>query len=923
MLPPHPMRNDTMSEYSLQPCSTNRSIMFVRTKEPIADDVFSPASSPKRLCLDTESRNSCDVDTIDRIMTPTPPSESPVKRPLQDVTLRCNNSGSSSPSLPPSPGTPTKSGNDFLGSPSDDPMTPTARLKLLSRLAAERSPYTSGENGMDDELSNHSSNSENQKPTSRKEKSLGLLCQAFLALYPEYPEPSDNIIVSLDEVAKHLGVERRRVYDIVNVLESVGMVTKEAKNKYRWFGKGALLETLPKLKALSEKSNIAGQIHSVKDFEFNHSLEMSSQLFVVPSNEAINSGQVTAASMAGDNGGVGGGGSATMQDVELRREKSMGIMSQRFLMLFLTSPPKTVSLDLAAKVLIGDPTVDKTQSLVYKTKIRRLYDIANILTSLGLISKVTVTESRGRKSAFKYIGPDIGTASTDEDVQVQTQSRHSLVATGFSFKKISKSKDDNSTSRSQSPGSNECTAQVLELLQRTQERSKRSSSRLMRTHSDDVSAPSRKCRRGSQLAAAAKPASSSSKALARHASFHDICEVAEMERRRLYSEEEESQRELSARDGPAGDGNAVTDSDKSPGGLKSGVCGASPGKTPTSNAKQAEAKESEPSASTESHVITLSEEQYTSLLQSLNLPIHSKPIISIQQEKKAEPPCKCSGGQQPQTPQQTVPQQTPALQTPALQTPALQTPALQTPAVQTPAQQLPAMQTPAVRAPAVQTPAQQTPVPVVQAQLTAGQQTTTVLAATEVPTILTPTFRWIIEHEQRTPSGSGATEEVITALALPAAARKLTYDSVPTTPASPGASEESIVLGVMAAEAADDSTHKLPTTTAGPAAGTVTPLTPNYYACFVRGPSSSPEVLPLVTTGASSSSPQIPIFSPTNCMLTLSPVVLGAAHHGQAAMSTITFPAGTRLLTATTPAAAPTAPEKKASTAARKLTLTK
>ncbi|KAL1477705.1 hypothetical protein MTO96_035539, partial [Rhipicephalus appendiculatus] len=168
-------------------------------------------------------------------------------------------------------------------------------------------------------------------------------------------------------------------------------------------------------------------------------------------------------------------------------------------------------------------------------------------------------------------------------------------------------------------------------------RSKRGSSRLMRTHSDDVSAPSRKCRRGSQLAAAAKPASSSSsKSLARHASFHDICEVAEMERRRLYSEEEESQRELSARDGPAGD--SVTDSDKSPGGMESGVDGASPSKAPTSNAKQAEAKESEPSASAESHVITLSEEQYTSLLQSLNLPIHSKPIISIQQEKKAEPP---------------------------------------------------------------------------------------------------------------------------------------------------------------------------------------------------------------------------------------------------------------------------------------------
>jgi len=40
-------------------------------------------------------------------------------------------------------------------------------------------------------------------------------------------------------------------------------------------------------------------------------------------------------------------------------------------------------------------------------KIRRLYDIANILASLNLIAKVHVTELRGRKPAFSYIGPDV------------------------------------------------------------------------------------------------------------------------------------------------------------------------------------------------------------------------------------------------------------------------------------------------------------------------------------------------------------------------------------------------------------------------------------------------------------------------------------------------------------------------------------
>lgn len=44
-------------------------------------------------------------------------------------------------------------------------------------------------------------------------------------------------------------------------------------------------------------------------------------------------------------------------------------------------------------------------SLYLLAKVRRLYDIANVLTSLALIKKVHVTEERGRKPAFKWIGP--------------------------------------------------------------------------------------------------------------------------------------------------------------------------------------------------------------------------------------------------------------------------------------------------------------------------------------------------------------------------------------------------------------------------------------------------------------------------------------------------------------------------------------
>lgn len=42
----------------------------------------------------------------------------------------------------------------------------------------------------------------------------------------------------------------------------------------------------------------------------------------------------------------------------------------------------------------------------FLAKVRRLYDIANVLRSLKLIEKVHVTEERGRKPAFEWVGPE-------------------------------------------------------------------------------------------------------------------------------------------------------------------------------------------------------------------------------------------------------------------------------------------------------------------------------------------------------------------------------------------------------------------------------------------------------------------------------------------------------------------------------------
>ena len=53
---------------------------------------------------------------------------------------------------------------------------------------------------------------------------------------------------SLESMSKKLGTNRRRIYDIINVLEALEMIVKQSKNWYTWLGQGNLLVTLAKMR---------------------------------------------------------------------------------------------------------------------------------------------------------------------------------------------------------------------------------------------------------------------------------------------------------------------------------------------------------------------------------------------------------------------------------------------------------------------------------------------------------------------------------------------------------------------------------------------------------------------------------------------------------------------------------------------------
>ncbi|XP_073434428.1 transcription factor E2F8 [Dendrobates tinctorius] len=294
--------------------------------------------------------------------------------------------------------TPTK-----LCNSNSDPWTPTANLKMLISAASpeirNREREILEEPFSGDEL-------EKTMP-SRKEKSLGLLCHKFLNRFPDYPNPAMINSICLDEVAGELSVERRRIYDIVNVLESLHMVSRLAKNKYIWHGRKNLQQTFGLLRRVGEENKYAEQILHLKKREQEEADAADDT--AIPKS-LMKQAEVSFVELPGLE--------FRAASVNSRKEKSLRVMSQRFVMLFLVSTPQIVSLDVAAKILIGEDQLEDLDKSKFKTKIRRLYDIANVLSSLNLIKKVHVTEERGRKPAFQWTCPE--TAPDQQESTLQT-----------------------------------------------------------------------------------------------------------------------------------------------------------------------------------------------------------------------------------------------------------------------------------------------------------------------------------------------------------------------------------------------------------------------------------------------------------------------------------------------------------------------
>ncbi|KAF2321583.1 hypothetical protein GH714_000511 [Hevea brasiliensis] len=143
---------------------------------------------------------------------------------------------------------------EVFNSPLQTPVSgKSGKAPKTSRLAK------SSKSGAQSAASNLGSPGNNLTPTGpcRYDSSLGLLTKKFINLIKH----AEDGILDLNKAADTLEVQKRRIYDITNVLEGIGLIEKKLKNRIQWKGldvsrPGEADENVASLQAEVENLNI-------------------------------------------------------------------------------------------------------------------------------------------------------------------------------------------------------------------------------------------------------------------------------------------------------------------------------------------------------------------------------------------------------------------------------------------------------------------------------------------------------------------------------------------------------------------------------------------------------------------------------------------------------------------------------------------
>jgi transcription factor E2F7/8 len=184
----------------------------------------------------------------------------------------------------------------------------------------------------------------------KPEKTLLQISSSILRMY----FAQHNVEICLKNLALELQIERRRVYDIVNIFEAFDILAKKSKNIYIWKGVDDFKRKLDMLECIDASHT---NQHLIFSFEFK----------------------------------------------PVKSKKKMLTYTSIKVLRFLGLQSKLVSfnqiVDLCLETHAGNASVyDRKCSTT-----RRLYDIINVLRALGLISKV---HSKQQKKFYRWNGKE-------------------------------------------------------------------------------------------------------------------------------------------------------------------------------------------------------------------------------------------------------------------------------------------------------------------------------------------------------------------------------------------------------------------------------------------------------------------------------------------------------------------------------------
>lgn len=113
----------------------------------------------------------------------------------------------------------------------------------------------------------------------RHDNSLGVLTRKFVELIKSSPD----LRLDLNDAVRTLNVQKRRIYDITNVLEGIGYIEKILKNTIKWVG--VKEDTNPQLEEdIIKKKEIISELQ-MKEKELDNFLEKAQENLMKISKE--------------------------------------------------------------------------------------------------------------------------------------------------------------------------------------------------------------------------------------------------------------------------------------------------------------------------------------------------------------------------------------------------------------------------------------------------------------------------------------------------------------------------------------------------------------------------------------------------------------------------------------------------------------